>query len=85
MLFPAEQELIHLGESCNHVDHDLILELGRRLDSLSRYDQYISNAEQREKLKHFWGEMKLQEQRNVQRMKELLAEEMQNVIAQPNQ
>lgn len=79
MLFPAEKELAHLGESDSRADHDLIHELSRRLDSLPRYDQYISNARQHEALRQFWCNMKFQEDQNIQLLKELLAEEMRNV------
>ncbi len=79
MLLPAEKELAHLGESGSRADHDLIHELSRRLDSLSRYDQYISNTQQHAALRQFWCNMKSQEEQNIQLLKELLTEEMRNV------
>lgn len=79
MLLPAEIELAHLGETASRADHDLIHELSRRLDSLPRYDQYISNAQQHEVLRQFWCNMKSQEVQTIQLLKELLAEEMRNV------
>lgn len=71
MGFAAEREMQHLGETtgCADHDHDLVHELSRRLDMLWRYDQYIANADWRDKLKKFWGDMKSQEERNVQRLK----------------
>lgn len=78
MPMTAEQEMAHLGESkgiANH-DHDLIHDLGARLDALWRYDQYIANADWREELRQFWTEMKEQEQRNIERLKTLIATEV---------
>lgn len=80
MALAAEQELKHLGESqgmANH-DHDLIHELSRRLDSLWRYDQYIANSEEREELRATWLELKSQEEQTVQRLKELVKNEIEN-------
>ena len=70
----------HVGESkgCENHDHDLIHELGKRLDSLWRQDQYIANADWRDNLKHFWCDMKEQEQKNIDRLKQLLKEEVSN-------
>ena len=80
MTIAAERELEHLGETsgCANHDHDLVHELSRRLDALWRYDQYIANAEWRDGLKDFWANMKQQEQENIKRLKELLAEEVKN-------
>jgi hypothetical protein len=80
MSLAAEQEFQHIGESCGCADHDhdLVHELSRRLDSLWRYDQYIANADWRDGLKLFWQEMKEQERHDVERLKALLREEMQN-------
>lgn len=80
MSLAAEREMQHLGETvgCADHDHDLVHELSRRLDMLWRYDQYIANADWRDKLKEFWGDMKSQEERNVQRLKQLIKEEVEN-------
>jgi hypothetical protein len=80
MALAAEQELQHIGESrgCADYNHDLIHELSRRLDCLWRYDQYIANADWREHLNQFWRDVKAQEEQNIQRLKELLKEEMQS-------
>lgn len=80
MTLAAEKELAHLGETsgCADHDHDLIHELSRRLDSLWRCDQYLANAEWRSDLTQFWSDMKSQEQENVRRLKELIAQEVLN-------
>jgi hypothetical protein len=80
MTLAAERELEHLGETCGCADHDhdLIHELSRRLDSLWRYDQYIANCDWRDNLKQFWTDLKAQEEQNIQRLKQLLKEEIQN-------
>jgi len=79
MLFPGETELVHIGESGGRIDHDLVYELGRRLDSLSRYDQYISNSKQHEAVRQFWCNMKSQEQQNILLMKQLLTDDIRDV------
>jgi len=80
MSLTAEKEMQHLGETvgCADHDHDLVHDLSRRLDALWRYDQYVANAEWRGDLKDFWSEMKAQDQKNIQRIKELLAQEIRN-------
>jgi hypothetical protein len=80
MTLAAEQELKHIGETkgCADHDHDLIHELGRRLDALWRYDQFIANAEGRNELKQFWRDVKAQEEENIKRLKGLIAEEVRN-------
>lgn len=76
----AEQEYEHIGETagCRDHDHDLVAELGRRLDSLWRYDQYISNAEWRDDIRQFWVDAKAMEQQAVTRLKRLIAQEVAN-------
>jgi len=59
----------------NH-DHDLIQDLSKRLDALWRYDQYIANADGKSKLQECWRHLKKQEQENVKKLKELIAEEV---------
>ena len=78
MTLAAEREMEHLGETsgCADHDHDMIHELSRRLDALWRYDQYIANAAERDNLKQFWSDVKEQEQQNIDRLKELLKEEI---------
>jgi hypothetical protein len=76
MALAAERELAHIGESqgaANH-DHDMIHELSKRLDALWRFDQYIANADGQPDLQRFWRELKDQDRRNVQRLKEFVKE-----------
>jgi hypothetical protein len=80
MTFAAERELERIGTSrgmADH-DHDLVHELSRRLDTMWRLDQYIANADWRDNLRQFWEELKQQEENNIRRMKQLLAEEIRN-------
>ena len=78
MTLTAEKEIEHIGESCGCADHDrdLVHELSKRLDSLWRCDQYIANAEGKQQLIEFWQEVKQQEQVNIRRLKQLIAEEI---------
>ena len=79
MPMTAEKEMQHIGKTkgiANH-DHDLIHELSERLDALWRYDQYVENAQGHDDLQKFWNELKNQDQANVKRMKELVAEEVE--------
>lgn len=76
MAIAAEKEIAHIGETsgaANH-DHDMIHELSKRLDSLWRYDQYIANSEEQPELQKLWRELKKQDQQNVERLKEIVAE-----------
>ncbi len=79
MKLAAEKEIRHIGESrgCEDHDHDLIHELGKRLDALWRYDQYIANAEGRPDLRELWRDLKSQESANIKRIKELVAQEVE--------
>ncbi|HUE37391.1 MAG TPA: hypothetical protein VMO20_08375 [Candidatus Acidoferrum sp.] len=80
MSMVAEREMEHIGKSKgaeNH-DHDMVHELSKRLDALWRYDQYIANAEGDSELQEFWRELKEQEQENVKRLKEFVAEHVKN-------
>ena len=79
MSMTAEREMEHIGQSKgaeNH-DHDMIHELSKRLDALWRYDQYIANADGDRELQQFWTELKGQEQQNVKRLKEFMAEHIE--------
>lgn len=78
MTLTAEKEIEHIGESCGCADHDrdLVHELSKRLDCLWRCDQYIANAEGKQQLIEFWQEVKQQEQGNIRRLKQLIAEEI---------
>jgi hypothetical protein len=76
MRFAAEKEMQHIGESqaARDHDHDMIHELSKRLDSVWRMDQYIANAEGDINLQNFWRQLKEQEDQNVQRLKQFVAE-----------
>jgi hypothetical protein len=79
MALAAEKEYAHIGETCgcpDH-DHDLVHDLGRRLDALWRYDQYIANAEGKAALQDFWRKMKTQDVENIKRLKEFVQQEIQ--------
>jgi hypothetical protein len=80
MTLVAEQEMERLGASrgISDHDHDLVHELSRRLDSMWRYDQYIANADWRDNIRQFWEDVKAQEEKNICRLKELIAEEIRN-------
>jgi hypothetical protein len=80
MTLAAEKEMEHIGltSGCADHDHDLVHELSKRLDSLWRYDQYIANAEGHSAIGKFWKDLKKQEQTNIRRLKELIAEEIGN-------
>lgn len=76
MNLAAEKEMVHIGETAGAADHDhdMIKELSKRLDSLWRMDQYIANAEGSPALEKFWRDLKVQEQTNVNRLKQLVAD-----------
>lgn len=76
MTTQIDTEYQHIGETqgCANHDHDLIHELSRRLDGVWRYDQYIANAAEQADLQKFWRDVKVQEQKNIEQLKKLLAE-----------
>lgn len=78
MQLAAEKEMQHIGETrgIEDHDHDLLHDLSRRLDALWHYDQYIANAEGKPQLQELWQDFKQQEQQNVKRLKELVAQEI---------
>lgn len=79
MSMVAEKEMEQIGKSkaiANH-DHDMIHELSKRIDAVWRFDQYIANAEGDSELQDFWRELKEQEQENVRRLKEFVAEHIE--------
>jgi len=77
MTFAAEKSMEHIGEtsSMKDHDHDLVQELNERLDALWRYDQCIANAEGKDNIKAFWRDMKEQDMKAVERLRNLIAEE----------
>ena len=80
MSVAAESEYCHIGESsgCSDHDRDLVHELSRRLDSLWRYDQYIANAGWRDDLCQYWQDAKAQEKQAIQRLRQLIIQEVKN-------
>lgn len=80
MALVAEKEMEHIGETSGMKDHDhdLLHDLGIRLDMLWHYDQYIANAEGKIEIQEFWRDLKLQEQNNIQRLKAMIAKEVKD-------
>ena len=80
MVITSESEYRHVGESCGLADHDhdLVHDLNRRLDALWRYDQYIANAGWRVEIRRFWEDAKAQERQAIQRIRELIANEVRH-------
>ena len=73
------ESIEHIGETCgaaNH-DHDLVQELSKRLDGLWRFDQCIANAEGKSELQALWRDLKKQDRQNVERLKELIRQEIE--------
>lgn len=66
----------HIGDTSairDH-DHDMVHDLSRRLDAVWRLDQYIVNARNAPHVQEFWKQVKEQELKNVERLKELIRE-----------
>jgi hypothetical protein len=78
MSLAAEKQIEHLGETCGCADHDhdLVHELSKRLDALWRYDQRIANAAGHPGLQAFWRDLKRQDGKNIDRLKDLIREEI---------
>jgi hypothetical protein len=79
MTLASEKQIEHLGETCGCADHDhdLVHELSKRLDALWRYDQRIANAVGHAALQAFWRDLKRQDQKNIERLKQLIREEIE--------
>ena len=62
------------SESLGIQDHetDLIRELGRRLGCMQGYDRNIARANRHHGLLEYWQEIRSQEERNIERLKELI-------------
>lgn len=73
----AEREFEHIGETKGCADHDLVHQLSKKLDALWRYDQYIANADGCPNVQALWHDLKGQCLTDVQRLKDLIAEEIQ--------
>jgi protoheme ferro-lyase len=74
----AEQEYAQIGKThaiADH-DHDLVHELSKRLDAVWRFDQYFANAEDKPEIRDFWRQLKQQEVKAVDRLKQLIAAEV---------
>jgi len=74
----AEQEYAKIGTThaiADH-DHDLVHELSKRLDAVWRMDQYVANADGKPEIQQFWRQLKQEECRTVDRLKQLIAEEV---------
>ncbi|AMR27563.1 hypothetical protein A0257_10955 [Hymenobacter psoromatis] len=79
---PEQEAEQHIGETKglpNHA-HDLIHDLSNRLDALWRYDQCIANAEKAgvQDSKQFWQDLKTQEVKNIDRLKALIRQRVQD-------
>jgi hypothetical protein len=79
MTLAAEREFEHIGETkgCEDHDHDLVHELSKKLDALWRYDQYVANADDRPEVQALWRDLKAQCKKDIQRIKQLIAGEIQ--------
>jgi hypothetical protein len=79
MQFAAEKQMQHIGETCPVADcvHDLVQVFNTRINSVWRYDQYIANADGKPEMQDFWRMMKKQDQQACERMRQLLAKELQ--------
>ena len=80
MSLASAKQIEHLGETCGCADHDhdLVHELSRRLDAPWRDDQRIANAAGHKGLQAFWRDLKRQDQKNIDRLKQLIREEIEN-------
>lgn len=57
---------------CSPNDYDLVRELIERQQTFRRCDQYISNSEFKGELQNFWGAIKSQESKNLERLQTLI-------------
>jgi hypothetical protein len=78
MSFVAEKQLEQIGKTsgCEHHDYDLVHELDIRLNFVWRCDQYIANADGKAALQNLWRDLKRQAQANIQKIKQLIVEEV---------
>lgn len=74
----ADREYAHIGEThgIEDHDHDLVHELSKRLDAVWRMDQYIANADGKPLIQQFWRQLKQEERKTVDRLKQLIADEV---------
>jgi L-ribulose-5-phosphate 3-epimerase UlaE len=59
-------------------DSDLVMDLSSRIHALSNYDKYIKNAHKHSEIRDFWNGVKDQEVKNINQMKKLIANEIEN-------
>lgn len=80
MSMAAEREMQYIGttKGMEDHDHDVVHELSKRLDALWRYDQYVANADGDPELQRLWQDFKQQEQKNVDRLKKIVAAHIEN-------
>ena len=74
----TEKEYAHIGQTqgANDHDRDLVHELSKRLDSVWRIDQYIANADGKPQVQQFWRQLKQDECKVVDRLKQLVVDEV---------
>jgi hypothetical protein len=74
----AERETQRMAQPrpCAEYDYDLVQELGRRVGMLSRYERYIANAARREPLKRLWQNLRTEDQRTIDLLKQVIKGEM---------
>jgi hypothetical protein len=65
-------------QGCQAYALDLIHELSKRSQALGQYDQCLANAEGHPHLQEFWRTLKRQDQEYLQRLKDLVEEEIRN-------
>lgn len=57
---------------CSPNDYDLVREIIQRQEVFRRCDEYISNPEFEGELQNFWGAIKSQEDKNLERLHTLI-------------
>lgn len=69
----SEQYIGETKGAANNV-HDLVHDLGSRLDAVWRYDQYMANAKAdgNKEEKKLWSELQKSEMKTVKKLKSLL-------------
>ena len=79
---PNDQAEQHIGKTKGlpNYAHDLIHDLSTRLDALWRYDQCIANATKAGAAdgQKLWEDFKAQEMKNVDRLKELIRQQIKD-------
>ncbi len=75
-------DAMDLGDDPEMADcvHDLIHDLGCRLDRLWQYDQYIANSNDHAGVIAFWRVCKAQEYRSIESLKHAIRQHVQNAV-----